>query len=346
MSHDYTGVDNASGDLANVSASPTARFGMSGDGWTGRLHWDGAYIHAWAKAGDAVRNPKLPEWPEVLQLEIVADSNLSTIDIQAWMRKTKCSMAVLRCICETDDCDYDQLVKTLSKNRCYAIVRWENQERLLLAPAGKALHCAAFPDKGIPGRPQRRPLQPLRVTKKDPSDKKPKGPQRKKRSSRGRQSNPVAMPMSPEGSYPVAVQNGLAPLQQQPEQVQVSDPLPRAMGYTSPDGDLDAICPGWQANTLMQHQVARMSPPQLSQTPWYQQSVSPDGAMGVDGEHHGWRANANAASCAAYSSDIDPGAGNANTSESNALLIFGSVSTANSEADIFNKYMNWDGNGK
>ena len=151
------------------------------------------------------------------------------------------------------------------------------------------------------------------------------------------------MPMSPEGSYPVAVQNGLAPSQQQPEQVQVSDPLPRAMGYTPPDGDLDAICPGGQANTLMQHQVARMSPPQLSQTPWYQQSVSPDGAMGVDGEHHGWRANA---SCAAYSSDIDPGAGNANAFELNALSCFGSVSTANSEADLFNKYMNWDGNGK
>ena len=131
MSHDYTGAVDATGDLANGGAGPTARRGMSGGGWTGRLHWEGVWIHARAKVTEAVRNPyahafvklllvedlhsrrKLPEWPEDLQLEIVADPKLSIIDIQAWMRKTKASMAVLRCICETDKFEFDQLVETL-----------------------------------------------------------------------------------------------------------------------------------------------------------------------------------------------------------------------------------------
>jgi hypothetical protein len=123
------------------------------------------------------------------------------------------------------------------------------------------------------------------------------------------------MPMSPEGPYLVATQNEIA--------------LPHAMGYTPPDG---ATRYGGQANTLMQHQPARMSPPPRLQAPWQQQSVSPDGAMGVDGELHAWGADTSAASRAAYSSDIDPGVINADTFGSNALLILESVPTANSEA--------------
>ena len=130
-----TPMPDATEELANASAGPTARRGTCDGGWTGRLYWNGVWIHAQAKADEAVRNPyahafvklllvedlhsrrKLPEWPEDLQLEIVADSKLSTTDIQAWMRKTKASMAVLRCIYETEQFDFNQLVQTLSNNR-------------------------------------------------------------------------------------------------------------------------------------------------------------------------------------------------------------------------------------
>ena len=56
-----------------------------------------------------------------------------------------------------------------------------------------------------------------------------------------------------------------------------------------------------------------------------------------------------AASCATYSSNIDPGAGNANTFGSNAFSSLGSVRTASSEVSatgMFNKYVNMGGNGK
>ena len=66
MSHDYTGAVNASGDLVNVSASPTSRRGMSGGGWAGRLSCYGAYTHARAEAGDAIRNPYVQSFVKLL----------------------------------------------------------------------------------------------------------------------------------------------------------------------------------------------------------------------------------------------------------------------------------------
>lgn len=66
MSHDYTGAVDASGDLANVSASPSSRRGMSGGGWTGMLYCYGAYTHAPAKAGDAIRNPYVQSFVKLL----------------------------------------------------------------------------------------------------------------------------------------------------------------------------------------------------------------------------------------------------------------------------------------
>ena len=137
----------------------------------------------------------------------------------------------------------------------------------------------------------------------------------------------------------MAAQNGIAPLQQQPEQVQVSDPLPHAMGYTPPDGDRYVTCPVEQANTFMQYQAG---PQQHSQAP---QSVLPDGAMGVGGELYGWRADGSAGSYVAYPSDIqvDPAAGNANTFGSDAFSSSGNVSTV---SDMFKNYVNMDGNKK
>ena len=143
----------------------------------------------------------------------------------------------------------------------------------------------------------------------------------------------------------MAMQNGIAPLQPQSEQVQVGYPLPHAMGHTSPDGDPYPIRHGRQANTLMQHQAARMLPPQRFETPSYPQSGWADGATGVEEELHRWRADASAANRVAYSSDIDPGVRTTDTFGSNALLILESVPTANSEAFDMSEFVNLDNNG-
>lgn len=137
MTHDYTGAFEASGSLVNASAGPAEHGvlrGTSDDGWIGRLCWGSTSIHAQAKAAEAIRKPyahafvklllvgdlhlvrrKLSKWPGDLHLEPFADTKLSTLDKQAWMRGEKASMALLRCICETDNCncDFAQLIEKL-----------------------------------------------------------------------------------------------------------------------------------------------------------------------------------------------------------------------------------------
>ena len=141
MPHDYTVAFEASGELVNASAGPAEHGvlrGTSGDGWIGRLCWGSTPIHAQAKAAEAIRNPyahafvtlllvgdlhlvrrKLSEWPGDLQLELFSETKLSTLDKQAWMRREKASMALLRCTCETDNCncDFGQLIETLCNGR-------------------------------------------------------------------------------------------------------------------------------------------------------------------------------------------------------------------------------------
>jgi hypothetical protein len=134
-----------------------------------------------------------------LQLDLVSGPDISTLDIQAWIYETKAPVVLLRCIDGTDDWQFDQLVGDLRDSRSvsrpgflhspshflqYAIVRWKNQgqtlERLLLAPVGEVLLCAAFPDDGIPRRPTHHPSRPLRVLKHGGSRNKnrfPPGPQ-------------------------------------------------------------------------------------------------------------------------------------------------------------------------
>ena len=94
----------------------------------------------------------------------------------------------------------------------------------------------------------------------------------------------------------------------------------------------------------MQHQAARVSPPQRLQAPCQQQSSSTPIAPSSHTELHAWRADASVASRAAYLPDIDPGVRNADTFGSDALLIFESVPTANSEAFDMSEFMHLDDN--
>ncbi|KAH9995606.1 hypothetical protein BJV77DRAFT_991198 [Russula vinacea] len=174
--HERTG-----GNLVNAGASPPA-LGASGkmsDEWTGTLNLNGACVPARAKATEAVQNPKLTTWPKDLQLDLANGPDISTLDIQTWIYETKAPVVLLRCIDgTTDDWQFDQLVEELRNSGSYATVRWKYRgqilDRLLLAPVGKALLCAAFPDDGIPKRPKSHPSRQLRALRRG-------GPRSKKR---------------------------------------------------------------------------------------------------------------------------------------------------------------------
>ncbi|KAF8485879.1 hypothetical protein DFH94DRAFT_158648 [Russula ochroleuca] len=205
MSHDYTEASGASRDLAIPSAGPTtlgAIHVMTGDKWTGRLCLDGAYVCAQARAEEATRDPMLSEWPEDLQLELVAVPNISTLDIQAWMLNVKAAVVRLRCPDQMDNRNFDQFVRELREHQGYAIVKWEKQgralDRLLLVPGGKVLHCAAFLDDNIPEHQESRRIRTLKPRESS---------QKKKGSRRGPHPGPVATPTSPEGAYYEAAQS-------------------------------------------------------------------------------------------------------------------------------------------
>jgi hypothetical protein len=122
---------NACGDLANASVGPREAFGKMSDEWSGTIYLNGACVPVCAKATEAAHNPyahtsaklllvghlhpsrKLSAWPKDLQLDIVNDPDISTLDIQAWMLETKAPVVILRCIDGTDDRQFDQLVGEL-----------------------------------------------------------------------------------------------------------------------------------------------------------------------------------------------------------------------------------------
>ena len=90
------------------------------------------------------------------------------------------------------------------------IVKWDDQgvtlERLLLVPFGNILLCAAFPDKGLPGRPMPQPQKLIRVLKK--------------KTSPGSRPDPAATEMPPDGPHVEAAESTITPTQSQPEQPQ------------------------------------------------------------------------------------------------------------------------------
>lgn len=64
----------------------------------------------------------LSAWPKYLQLELVADSEISTLDIQAWIRQTKPALVRLGHTNGTDMCYFDSLVETLRNARGVSFV--------------------------------------------------------------------------------------------------------------------------------------------------------------------------------------------------------------------------------
>jgi hypothetical protein len=130
MLQDNTEAPSAGGGLANSSAGPTA----PGE-WTGRLYWNGVWIHARAQATEATGNlyahafvklllvgdlhpPRnLSAWPEDLQVEFVSAPEISTVDVQRLLGETEAPVVRLTCMDETDKPRFDQLVGALGYGR-------------------------------------------------------------------------------------------------------------------------------------------------------------------------------------------------------------------------------------
>lgn len=69
------------------------------------------------QSGDSDPRRMLSAWPKNLQLGLVADSEISTLDIQAWIRQTKAPLVRLEYTKGTDKCYFDNLVETLRNAR-------------------------------------------------------------------------------------------------------------------------------------------------------------------------------------------------------------------------------------
>ena len=126
---------------------------------------------------------------------------------------------------------------------------WEERDRLLLAPLGKALLCAAFPEKGNPKRPTPQPPRKVRtVTRKaDPQKKEGSQKEKEKRSREKPRPYPATTSKSSndrhDGQYPETLAQSTITLQQPlSEQSQMSATVSNRAACLSPAprGMLDA----------------------------------------------------------------------------------------------------------
>ena len=219
---------------------------MSGDEWTGKLFSNGTFVYAQAQAKEATRDPyanafvtllfedlvhsrrMLSEWPEDLQLEHVPVPNISSLDIQTWMLKTKAAVVRLRCPDQMDNWVFDQFVEELRNHRgespsrrlptlavsrlqltvrsCEVGKQGQTLDRLLLMPVGTVLHCAVFLDGNIPERPGHQESRRIRVLK----PRELEGSRKKKGSRRGPRPDLVATPTPPEGVRGTIISRGSA----------------------------------------------------------------------------------------------------------------------------------------
>ena len=191
--------------------------------------------------GDLHARRKLSDLPNDLGIEPPDGPNLSSLDIQAWMRENKAPTVPLSYVDGTNHSDFDQLVQKIrarsvsypcllpplatSRFRQYAIVRWNDRDRLLLAPFGSNLIlCAAFPENGSPKRPTSQPPRPVRTItqprrkgskahQKGSSQKKDEPQKKERKNSRQMsRSNPATSSKSSsgpcDGQYPDAAAQG------------------------------------------------------------------------------------------------------------------------------------------
>ena len=157
---------------------------------------------------------------------------------------------------------------------------WENRDRLLLAPLGEVLLCAAFPETGITKRPTSQPPRPVRKQprkgtrqKKDSSDGQGNGSQKKEKEKPRQRAQPFPAKTSNSSSndgscggvYPEAatVHQSPIPLQlPQPEQPHMPYP-PSQVDVEPVQGEINPSSQWQQVDEFTQRQI--ISPPQFQQ---------------------------------------------------------------------------------
>ena len=157
---------------------------------------------------------------------------------------------------------------------------WENRDRLLLAPLGKVLLCAAFPETGTLDRPTSQPLRPIRVLKRKETPQKEGGSQKKqKRKPQQRHSATTSESSnSPSGSLPPEAAAQSATALQQPQM-----PYDAQVAMESMQGENIPSSRGYQIDGSAKRQM--LSPLQLP-VEQYASSYpqAPRGVLGAPGE--------------------------------------------------------------
>ncbi|KAH9995777.1 hypothetical protein BJV77DRAFT_1066144 [Russula vinacea] len=185
MTHEYMGAFNVSEDLANTNAGNTTL-------WIGTLFLNGVRAQARAPKTESVRDPMLSAWPNILFLECVAASNISMLDIQAWLREA--AAAVVRI--DGMDTNFGQFVGEVRKGGDYAIVKWDDQGVTLerLSSCRLATSCSALHS----------PTKASRSTEAATAATNPRlaaSQEGKEKSSPGSQPDPAATETPPDGPH-------------------------------------------------------------------------------------------------------------------------------------------------
>ena len=329
--HSYTENIDSHNDIPNPNARPILMSSglsdeMSANEWTWTLNFNDMrvhvqalmvaavgdpYVHAFIKCvliGDLHSCRKLSDLPKELRVEfaVPVDPNLSILDIQAWISEYNAAIVRLIHVDGTDNSDFDELIQKIrthgvsrpffpclatSRFRQYAIVTWEDRDRLLLAALGKSLLCAAFPVEGSTNRPT--PQPPPKLRKQPPRQKKPQSSQKKGKQGPQQRHQPYPSITSRSSSdgpcdeqYPDSETIAQSPItlqQSQPEQPQMSQEAQIAM--ESMPGEIGPPNP-W-------HQVDGLTPRQVISRPLFQPQKFPQalgelGSLGEQPVHDQW----------------------------------------------------------
>jgi hypothetical protein len=134
--HNYPERINSRDDFANANTEPMSSGSsdeMSDNEWTGTLNLNGTRVSVRALMAEAIGDPyvyafvklesvslgdlhayrNLWAFPNELEVELPVDLNLTTLDIQIWIRENKAPVARLSYVNGADNRDFDWLVEKI-----------------------------------------------------------------------------------------------------------------------------------------------------------------------------------------------------------------------------------------
>ncbi|KAI0249833.1 hypothetical protein BJV78DRAFT_631047 [Lactifluus subvellereus] len=151
-------VTRARGDVARRIAHPDACPAATGEPreFTVTLMWCSDKCHTRVLVGDPIRGrlASKSKWPDHLSIKPTWRA-MHQDKFQKWLREHNLKPVRLQAAPETEDCEFDRLLKWLRDNECYAVASWviqgddQSTTDLLLAPFGTCLLGVLFPISGM-----------------------------------------------------------------------------------------------------------------------------------------------------------------------------------------------------